>query len=128
MDDATAASALAGYTRKLNGIAEPMRQSLAYDQGKEMSRDAELTARIGVKVYFCDPHSPWQRGPCENSNGLLRPYLPKGTDWSVCRQEQLDEIAERLMQQPRAIHDYSPSIRVNQAMLERLYQPKGSVN
>ncbi len=87
MDDATAASALEGYTRKLKGIAEPLRQSLTYDQGKEMARHAELTAQTGVKVYFCDPHSPWQRGTCENTNGLLRQYLPKGTDLAVYSQE-----------------------------------------
>ena len=91
MDDATAAAALEGYTRKLNGIAEPLRQSLTYDQGKEMARHAELTARTGVKVYCCDAHSPWQRGSCENTHGLLRQYLPKGSDLSVYSQEQLDD-------------------------------------
>jgi IS30 family transposase len=120
MDDATAAAALEGYTRKLNGIAEPLRQSLTYDQGKEMARHAELIARTGVKVYFCDPHSPWQWGSCENTNGLLRQYLPKGTDLSVYSQEQLDTIADRLNQRPRAIHGYFPPISVYRAMMERL--------
>ncbi len=128
MDDATAASALTGYTLKLSGIAAPMRQSLTYDQGNEMARHAELTAQTGIKVYFCDPHSPWQRGSCENTNGLLRQYLPKGTDLSVCSQQQLDEIAERLNQRPRTIHGYFPPISVYRAMLERLNQSIGSVH
>ena len=105
-----------------------MRQSLTYDQGKEMARHAELTAQTGVKVYFCDPHSPWQRGSCENTNGLLRQYLPKGTDLSVYSQEQLDVIAERLNQRPRVIHGYFPPISVYRAMLERLNQPKSAVH
>jgi IS30 family transposase len=128
MDDATAASALTGYTRQLNSVAEPMRQSLTYDQGKEMARHAELTAQTGVKVYFCDPHSPWQRGSCENTNGLLRQYLPKGTDLSIYSQEELDAIAERLNQRPRALHGYFPPISVYRAILERLNQPNGSVH
>ena len=128
MDDATAASALAGYTRQLNSVAEPMRQSLTYDQGKEMARHAELTAQTGVKVYFCDPHSPWQRGSCENTNGLLRQYLPKGTDLALYSQEQLDAIADRLNQRPRAIHGFYPPISVYRALLERLSQPNGSVH
>jgi IS30 family transposase len=80
MEDATAASALAAFTAKLNAISAPLRQSLTYDQGKEMSRHAELAANTGVRVYFCDLHSLWQRGTCENTNDLLRQFLPKGTD------------------------------------------------
>jgi len=74
MDDATAASALAGFPAQLNSIAAPLRQGLTYDQGKEMSRRADLAAQTGVKVCFCDPHSPWQRSPCENTNGLIRQF------------------------------------------------------
>ena len=125
--DATAASALEGFTAKLRGIAEPMRQTLTYDQGKEMARHAELTANTGIKVYFCDPHSPWQRGSCENINGLIRQYLPKGTDLSVYSQEQLDAIADQLNSRPRAIHGFYPPISVYQAMLEKISQPDSSI-
>lgn len=101
MEKATAEAALEGFSAKLNAIAEPMRQSLTYDQGKEMALHQELSARTKVKVYFCDPHSPWQRGTCENTNGLLRQYLPKGTDLSVYSQQQLDRIADLLNTRPR---------------------------
>ncbi len=126
-DDATAA-ALAGYSRKLNSIAAPRRPSLTDDQGQELARPAELTAQTGVKVYFCDPHSPGQRGSGENTNGLLRQYLPQGTDLALYRQEQLDAIADRLNQRPRAIHGFYPPISVYRALLERLSQPNGSVH
>ena len=102
MADGTAAAALSGFVAKLNAIPEPMRQTLTYDRGSEMARHAELTQQTGVKVYFCDPHSPWQRGTCENTNGLIRQYLPKSTDLSIHSQDDLDGIADSLNGRPRA--------------------------
>ncbi len=127
-DDATAAAALAGYSRKLNSIAAPRRPSLTDDQGQELARPAELTAQTGVKVSCCDPQSPGQRGSGENTHGLLRQYLPQGTDLALYRQEQLEAIADRLNQRPRAIHGFYPPISVYRALLERLSQPNGSVH
>ena len=125
--DATAASALEGFTAKLRSIAEPIRQTLTYDQGKEMARHAELTANTGVMVYFCDPHIPWQRGSCENTNGLVRQFLPKATDLSVHSQEQLDAIANLLNNRPRAVHGFYPPIGVYQSMLDKLNQPNSPI-
>jgi IS30 family transposase len=117
MEDATAASALAGFTAKLNSITAPLRQSFTYDQGKEMTRHQELSAATGVRVYFCDPHSPWQRGTCENTNGLLRQYLPKGTDLSIYSQDELDTIADSLNSRPRATHAFHSPFEVFERML-----------
>jgi IS30 family transposase len=128
MQDATAASALAGFSAKLNSIAEPMRRSFTYDQGKEMSRHKELSAATGVKVYFCDPHSPWQRGTCENTNGLLRQYLPKGTDLSVFSQDELDAIADSLNNRPRATHGFNTPLAVFSHLLAIAQQPSISIH
>jgi len=101
MSDATAASALAAFSRKLDKIPEPLRQTLTCDQGREMACHRELTKATGMKVYFCDPHSPWQKGSCENMNGLLRQYLPRGEDLSQYSQQELDAIADLLNHRPR---------------------------
>lgn len=117
MPDSTAESALAAFTLKLRSIAKPMRQSLTYDRGSEMVRHRELAAATGVRVYFCDPYSPWQRAGCENTNGLLRQYLPKGTDLSVYSQDELDAIADSLNTRPRKTLDWDTPIQVFSRML-----------
>ncbi len=78
-----------------------LRRSLTWDRGLEMAKDKEFTVATDVKVYFCDPQSPWQRGSNENTNLLLRQYFPKGTDLSVYSQTQLDQVSLRLNQRPR---------------------------
>jgi IS30 family transposase len=128
MDDATAASALAGFSAKLNSIAAPMRRSLTYDQGKELTSHKELARRTGVAVYFCDPHSPWQRGTCENTNGLLRQYMPKGTDLSALSQAELDGFADSLNGRPRATHGFNTPLAVFAKMLATAHQPPPSVH
>ncbi len=97
-DTDTVVSALTRHVRKLPAS---LRRSLTWDRGKEMAKHQSFTVATDVKVYFCDPQSPWQRGTNENTNRLLRQYFPKGTDLSRHPQSTLDRVALRLNQRPR---------------------------
>jgi IS30 family transposase len=97
-DTATVVAALSQHVRRLPAS---LRRSLTWDRGLEMAQHKSFTVDTDVKVYFCDPQSPWQRGSNENTNGLLRQYFPKRTDLSGYSQAELDEVALRLNQRPR---------------------------
>lgn len=101
MDGSTAVDALRGFEQAFSPLDEGLRKTLTYDQGKEMALHKKLADSTGLKIYFADPHSPWQRGINENTNGLLRQYLPKGTDLSIYSQRELDAIAWELNTRPR---------------------------
>jgi IS30 family transposase len=92
---------VSALTRRVRKLPKQLRRSLTWDRGAEMTRHKEFSLATDVKVYFCDPHSPWQRGSNENTNGLLRQYFPKKTDLSGYSQAQLDRVALRLNQRPR---------------------------
>lgn len=112
MNSASAQDALESFGRALERIPEALRKTMTYDRGKEMSYHDALTLRTGVHIYFADPHAPWQRGSNENTNGLLRQYLPKGTDLSVYSQDELDAIALKLNTRPRKRHDWLTPLQV----------------
>jgi transposase, IS30 family len=95
------AAAAAAMIEQMNELPAHLRKSLTWDQGKEMARHAQISLATGLDIYFCDPHSPWQRGSTENTNGLLRQYFPTGTVLSGHSKAHLDDVAANLNHRPR---------------------------
>ncbi len=103
------------FANKINNFPQRLRKSMTYDQGIEMSSHANFSGLSKAKVYFCDPHSPWQRGTNENTNGLLRQYFPKGTDFRTVPDWVIQEVQDRLNERPRAILEFdTPKERIAQ--------------
>jgi len=114
-DTETVINALIKHARKL---PLELYKSLTWDRGKEMADHQRFTLATNIKVYFCDPQNPWQRGSNENTNGLLRQYFPKGTDLSIHSQAKLNAVARQLNERPRKTLDFeTPAERFNQCVV-----------
>ena len=100
MEGARPEAAPDGFTRRMRTLPAAVRKTLTYEQGREMARHQQRARRLNIRVYFADPHSPWQRPSNENTNGLIRQYLPKGMDLSGVSQRRLTQIATALNTRP----------------------------
>lgn len=114
----TAEEVRRAMTETITALPAALCRTITWDQGKEMAEHATFTIETGVEVYFCDPHSPWQRGTNENTNGLLRQYFPKGIDFRKVTAQQLQDAADSLNARPRATLDYmTPSEKLDELLV-----------
>jgi transposase, IS30 family len=118
-DDHTAESVQDAIVAKITELPEHLRRSLTWDQGSEMANHRAIAAATDLDIYFCDPHSPWQRGSNENTNGLLRQYFPKGTDLSVYGEHYLDYVAAELNGRPRHTLNWKTPAEVLNELLSK---------
>lgn len=108
-------SVVRALTKQVKRLPSELRRSLTWDRGSELANHKEFTISTDVKVYFCDPSSPWQRGTNENTNNLLRQYFPKGSDLSVHSQSKLNTVANRLNRRPRKTLGFNtPAIKLHE--------------
>ncbi|MBZ3929888.1 transposase [Xanthomonas citri pv. thirumalacharii] len=119
MDGCTAQDALEGFTRQMKKLPHFLLGSLTYDRGTEMTCYPELMKRLNIDLWFADPHAPWQRGSNENTNGLLRQFMPKGADLSKASQEYLNNVADLMNARPRQTLGWKTP---NQALEEEIAQ------
>ena len=105
-DKKDAESVRIAYAEAFKSVPEALKRSLTYDQGKEMSQHEKFTIDSGIQVYFAHPSSPWERGTNENTNGLVRQYFPKGTDFTQVTDERIKEVQDLLNDRPRAVLNY----------------------
>lgn len=110
-------------TASMTTLPQQLRKTLTWDRGKELSAHAEFAIATGTKVYFADPHSPWQRPTNENTNGLLRQYFPKGTDLSRWSAEDLEAVALAINNRPRKVLDWKTPVEVFSEQLRSLQDP-----
>lgn len=106
------------FERALTQLPARVRRSLTYDRGVEMHQHELLTKHVKLQVYFCDPHSPWQRGTNENTNGLVRQYYPKGTDFRPVTQRELNRVARQLNTRPRKVLDWRTPLEAWEQILD----------
>jgi IS30 family transposase len=109
------------FSKIMRQLPKSLAQSMTYDRGKEMTEHKKFTMDTKMKVYFCDPHSPWQRGTNENTNGLIRDFFPKGTDFDKISRKQLLWVQEALNERPRKTLGYdTPKNKMNKLIKEHL--------
>ncbi len=115
--DRSAATVAQALAQKIRRLPAELRRSLTWDRGSEMAAHRDFSLATDMQVYFCDPHSPWQRGSNENTNGLLRQYFPKGTDLAQHSQRHLDAVARQMNQRPRKTLDFKDPAETLAAVL-----------
>jgi IS30 family transposase len=113
---------------KIKQLPDTLRRTLTWDQGHELAAHHKIGIDAGIEIFFCDPHSPWQRGSNENTNGLLRQYFPKGTDLSKHSAEYLDEVAAELNNRPRKRYNFDSPAQVIDRLLSESQSTTVAIN